>query len=123
MDRRAGRLRDLTPASAFNRWIDECGGDPGRLPVEFDLLGYAPEPFTVRDVIAILRGMWWSLNGRLEQIVAAEAATLLPDEALRDAYLTPEAPEERIVPADAGEPNPLAPFPSGRGDEGDSLCP
>src|SRR5688572_10351534 len=41
-------------------------------PPEFTLLGYEPEPFTVRDVIAILRGIWWSLNGRLEQIVAAE---------------------------------------------------
>jgi len=42
--------------------------------------------------------MWWSLNGRLEQLVAAEAARLLPD-ALQAAYLTPEAPEERILPA------------------------
>src|SRR4029079_19234676 len=40
----------------------------------------------------------------LEQIVAAEAARLLPDEALRAAYLTPEAPEERIVPAAAEGP-------------------
>ena len=36
--------------------------------------GYEPEPFTVWDSIAILRGIWLSLNGRLETLVAAEAA-------------------------------------------------
>jgi penicillin amidase len=68
------------------------------LPIEFAILDYEPEPFTVQDVIAILRGMWWSLNGRLENLAAAEAARLLPTEELRQAYLTPEAPEERILP-------------------------
>src|SRR6266542_2768096 len=108
-----GPLRALLEAfvGGINRWIEQCGAN---LPVEFDLLGYVPEPFTVRDVIAILRGMWWSLNGRLEQIVAAEAARLLPEESLRAAYLTPEAPEERIVLA--YKPHPPAPSPdSGEG--------
>jgi penicillin amidase len=82
------------------------------LPIEFALLDYAPEPFSVRDVIAILRGMWWSLNGRLENLVVAEAARLLPSDTLRTAFLTPEAPEVRIVPP--GSPYPpstLAPTP------------
>lgn len=80
--------------AGVNRQIEECGRE---LPVEFALLGYEPEPFTVRDSIAILRGIWWSLNGRLETLVAAEAARVLPPE-LRRAWLTPERPEERIVP-------------------------
>jgi penicillin amidase len=68
-----------------------------QLPIEFLLLDYEPEPFTVRDSIAILRGEWWSLNGRLQNITIAEAANLLP-ERLRAAYLEPEAPEHRILP-------------------------
>lgn len=90
----------------INRQIEACGAN---LPVEFAILGYEPEPFTARDVIAILRGIWWSLNGRLENLVVAEAARLLPTEALRAAYLTPEAPEERIVPP--GSPYPAAGLP------------
>ncbi len=35
------------------------------LPLEFDLLGYEPTPWTLRDTIAVLRGLWWQLNGRL----------------------------------------------------------
>jgi penicillin amidase len=70
------------------------------LPVEFALLEYEPRPFSVADAIAILRGEWWSLNGRLPNIAIGEAASLLP-EPLRAAYLEPEAPESRIVPADA----------------------
>lgn len=89
--------------AGINRQIEACGAN---VPVEFALLGYTPEPFSARDSIAILRGMWWSLNGRLESIVIAEAARLLPDERFRSAFLAPEAPEERIVPA--GSPYPVA---------------
>lgn len=79
--------------AGINRYVEACGAD---LPVEFKLLEYAPEPFVVRDVIAILRGEWWSLNGRLQNLTIAEAAMLLPPH-LRPAYLAPEAPECRIV--------------------------
>src|SRR5262245_58988078 len=71
----------------------------GRWPVEFDLLEYEPGPWTVRDTVAVLRALWWQLTGRLETIVAAEAiARYLPDPHLRDALMTPELPDERIVP-------------------------
>jgi penicillin amidase len=59
----------------INRAIERFGTD---LPVEFRMLGYAPAPFTVSDVVAIARGFWWSLNGRLDRIMAAEAGDL-PD--------------------------------------------
>ena len=73
------------------------------LPVEFRILGYAPEPFTVRDVIATARGFWWSLNGRIDRLIAAEASLLLP-EALRAAYLTPEASENLVLPGATAVP-------------------
>ncbi|MGH2533015.1 MAG: penicillin acylase family protein [Thermomicrobiales bacterium] len=86
--------------AGINRGIESCGTN---LPVEFGLSGYEPEPFSSRDVIAIQRGIWWSLNGRLENIVCAEATRLLPDE-WRLAALTPEESGERIVPAAASYP-------------------
>jgi penicillin amidase len=86
--------------AGINRHIEACGRE---LPIEFDLLEYEPEPFTVRDTIAILRGEWWSLNGRLYSLTIAEAAGLLPEQ-LRAAYLEPEAPEVRILPPDSSYP-------------------
>ncbi len=81
-------------AAGINRQIELYGRD---LPIEFAMLGYAPEPFTVRDISAIARGLWWSLNGRIDRIVAAEAARLLPP-GLRERYLTPEASENLVLP-------------------------
>ena len=111
----AGRLdertREIVTAyvAGINHHLEQVGASPATLPIEFDLLGYACPPFTVADVLAILRGMWWSLNGRLEGLVAAEAARLLPEGPLRDLYLTPEAPETRILPP--GSPLPPAGLP------------
>ncbi|MEA2792275.1 MAG: penicillin amidase [Acetobacteraceae bacterium] len=68
------------------------------LPIEFQLLDYQPEDFTARDIVAIGRGIWWSLNGRIDRLAAAEAACMLPTEALRMLYLTPEASENLVVP-------------------------
>jgi penicillin amidase len=67
------------------------------LPIEFRLLGYTPEPFTLRDVIGIARAIWWSLNGRIDRLIAAEVSRLLP-EPLRAAFLTPEASENLVLP-------------------------
>ncbi|MCC7275563.1 MAG: penicillin acylase family protein [Alphaproteobacteria bacterium] len=80
--------------AGINRQIAAFGSG---LPVEFRLLGYAPEPFTVGCVVAIARGLWWSLNGRIDRLMAAEAARLLP-EAMRLMYLTPEASEHLVLP-------------------------
>src|SRR4051812_45863037 len=88
----------------INRYIEARGPD---LPVEFQLLEYEPEPFTVRDLIAILRGEWWSLNGRLYTLAIGEAAQRLPGH-LRDAFLTPEAAEHRILPAGSNHASAVA---------------
>src|SRR4030088_1719055 len=47
------RTRDMLEnfVAGINRHIEACGRE---LPIEFDLLDYEPEPFTVRDSIAIL---------------------------------------------------------------------
>jgi penicillin G amidase len=67
------------------------------LPPEFGILGYKPEPFTRACVVGIARGLWWSLNGRIDRLAAAEAARFLPP-ALRQDYLTPEGSENLILP-------------------------
>jgi penicillin amidase len=83
--------------AGINRGIETMGAD---LPIEFRVLGYTPAPFTVRDVIAITRGFWWSLNGRIDRIIAAELSRLLPEH-LRTLYLTPEASENLVLPPTA----------------------
>jgi penicillin G amidase len=91
-----GRTYEMVAAyvAGINRAIESMGKN---LPVEFRLLDYAPHPFTVGDVVAIGRGIWWSLNGRIDRIMAAECARYMP-EALRVAYLTPEAAENLVLP-------------------------
>jgi penicillin amidase len=95
------RLLDSFVAG-INRQIEARGRE---LPIEFRWLDYEPEPFSVRDAIAILRAEWWSLNGRLNTLAIGEAARLLPED-LRAAYLEPEAAELRILPP--GSPYPVA---------------
>src|SRR5215471_18906164 len=87
--------------AGVNRYLETCNGN---LPVEFGILGYAPEPFSVADSIAILRGEWWSLNGRLQNIAIGEAARLLPEQ-LQAAFLTPDAADPRILPPDSAYPD------------------
>lgn len=78
-----------------------AGASAGRLPIEFDLLGYEPEAWTVEQVLAAARGFWWSLNGRLASLVVGEAGDrFLPAGPMRDAFLTPDYADETIVPGD-----------------------
>jgi uncharacterized pyridoxal phosphate-dependent enzyme len=107
VERTDGTTRQILESfvAGINRYIDECGAS---LPVEFGVLGYEPEPFTVRDSIAILRGEWWSLNGRLNTIAIGEAARLLPAH-LQSAFLTPEADEFRILPPGSAYPDAARP--------------
>ena len=70
-----------------------------RLPIEFDLLGYRPEPWSPVDTVAILAEFRWYLTGRLPVIFLPELAKrYLADPDLYRAFLTPEAGDESIVP-------------------------
>jgi len=80
--------------AGVNRQIEIFGR---KLPPEFKAIGYEPEEFKVSDLIAIARGFWWSLNGRIDRLTAAEAAKLLPEQ-FREIYLTPEAAEHLVLP-------------------------
>jgi penicillin amidase len=81
--------------AGINRQIELFGK---KLPPEFKELNYEPAPFTVRDIVAIGRGIWWSLNGRIDRIMAGECARLFPTDALRRAFLTPETSENLVLP-------------------------
>ena len=81
--------------AGINRQIEAFGTG---LPIEFVILDDAPRPFTVADVLAIGRGIWWSLNGRIDRIAAAECAGRLAETDLRELFLTPEAAENLVLP-------------------------
>jgi penicillin amidase len=55
-------------ADGINRAIAQAEGN---LPIEFDLLGYQPEPWSPLDILIGLRYQWWGLSGRLQGITSA----------------------------------------------------
>ena len=81
-------------ADGVNRWIELASDN---LPVEFDVLEYEPEPWAPLDSIVVLRYFWWTLTGRLQQIVAAERLLRYADPAIAAKMLTAESGES-IVP-------------------------
>ena len=82
-------------AAGINAWIAQVRNN---LPVEFDVLDYAPEPWSPRDSLALMRAFFWQLTGRLENIAAGEAAGRVLGDALATDFLTTESPDETIVP-------------------------
>jgi penicillin amidase len=88
-------------AAGINRWTEQVGS---RLPVEFELLDYEPRPWQPADSIAIWKHRWWTLTGRLDLLVLAEAARRhLPPE-LAAAFADVELADETIVqPDEEGE--------------------
>lgn len=83
-------------AAGINHGIAHFGDE---LPIEFDVLGYRPEPWRAADSVAIARAALWQFSGRIENIVLAEAALRLPD-GLAERFLRVEAADESIVPAE-----------------------
>jgi len=70
-----------------------------QLPIEFALLDYQPEPWRPIDSVAVWDEFRWYLTGRLPVIALPELARrTLGNEALFQAFLTPEAGDESILP-------------------------
>ena len=93
----SGEVREVLEAltAGINAGMQEAMDN---LPVEFDLLDYAPRPWTVADSVAAWKWRWWMLTGRIEQIALAEAAARNLPPGLFAAFMAPEAGEETIVP-------------------------
>jgi penicillin amidase len=70
-----------------------------RLPIEFDLLDYQPEPWSPVDCLTIEGEFRWYLTGRFPVIVIPELARrVLGESALYRAFLQVEADDESILP-------------------------
>jgi penicillin G amidase len=95
---------------AYTRGVNDCIGEMGnKLPVEFDLLGYIPEPWTPQHSIIIARLMawemalsWWSdltLAEVIARLGAEKAFQAIPG---ADDYLSIESiQQDSILFADA----------------------
>ena len=97
-----------------NAWIDLVNDD---LPVEFDVLDYAPLRWSPVASLSILREFWWLLTGRLFQIVGAERVLRSASPELARKYLTAEA-ARYIVPGSSSSSEPAESLPEGGGDDG-----
>lgn len=109
----------------FSAGVNACIEQTHRLPIEFALLDYTPQPWTPLDSIAILGEFRWYLTGRLFVIALPELAKrTLNDTALYQAFLTPEAGLESIIPPGSYAPSALLAEPargtSSGSDEGGS---
>jgi penicillin amidase len=81
-------------AAGIDRWTEQVGA---RLPVEFELLGYAPRPWNPADSIAIWKHRWWTLTGRIDLLLLSEIAQQrLPPE-LAVVFQNVELADETIV--------------------------
>ena len=100
----------MAMCNGINAGIEAAGAN---WPIEFELLDYTPDPWTITDSIAIWKWRWWMLTGRLDVIAQREAIQrhLAPD--LVDLFLSVEAGEETIVPAD--QPAAIGGFDTGEG--------
>ncbi|HLG50777.1 MAG TPA: penicillin acylase family protein, partial [Chloroflexota bacterium] len=99
--------------AGINRWIEVMGN---RLPIEFEILEYEPRPWRPSDSCVVWKHRWWTLTGRLEQIVVGEVARRLPPD-LSAAFFSVELSDETIVWSDE-TPGFRGPVPAGSSDEG-----
>src|SRR5205807_950733 len=68
------------------------------LPIEFDLLGYAPEPWRETDSLAIIGEFRWYLTGRFPVIAIPELVKrAVGDGPLLREFVLAEIDEESIV--------------------------
>jgi penicillin amidase len=90
-------VRNLVEAftAGVNALIEGCADN---LPIEFDLLGYRPQPWTPTDCIVIENEFRWYLTGRFPVIAMPELAKrVLGEGALYREFLLGEADDESII--------------------------
>ena len=87
-------------AAGVNAWIDRVGDC---LPIEFEILEYEPEPWQPVDSLAILRYFWWTLTGRLSQLVAAERLLRSASDEIAEWFLQPETVSYIVPEPEGGE--------------------
>jgi penicillin amidase len=98
-------------SAGVNSLIDESRDTP---PIEFDLLGYRPEPWSPIDCLAIEVEFRWYLTGRFPVIVMPELAKrALGEGPLYRAFLQRESDEESIAPAGSYIPRQAGSQPAG----------
>jgi penicillin amidase len=91
-------IRDLLTAysTGVNALME---GSRRNLPIEFDLLGYEPEPWSPLDCLVIVGEFRWYLTGRFPVIVVPELVKRAVGEGpLYQVFLGAEAGDECIVP-------------------------
>ena len=92
--------------------LARCLAEREGLPFEFELLEYAPEPWSPADSVAVMRLFAWQLTGRFPAICLPEVARrILGDGPLFDLFLEPEGGQTTIWPR--GVPYPDLPRWSG----------
>src|SRR5262245_23977134 len=96
--------RDLVSAySAGVNALIEASRD--NLPIEFDLLGYQPQPWLPTDCLVIAGEFRWYLTGRFPVIVIPELVKrALGDGPLYRAFLQAEADDESMMPPGSYSP-------------------
>ena len=103
------RLQAYT--DGINAFMEESRSN---LPIEFDLLGYAPHEWTPLDSVATWQEFRWYLTGRLPIIAIPDLAKrTLGEGALLDDFITGEAEDESIVPKGSYSPSRTGEVPVG----------
>jgi penicillin amidase len=94
----------------------------GCLPIEFDLLGYEPEPWRETDSLAIIGEFRWYLTGRFPVIAIPELAKrVLGDGVLYREFILAEVDDESILqPGEYRAALTPSPSPRGRGENSSS---
>lgn len=85
-------------ADGVNAFLDQCNDD---LPLEFKLLGYQPEPWTVEDTLAVTLLMsWQSAANMRSEVIALGLREKLGLEAAKALYpinINPDDPDPQLA--------------------------
>lgn len=96
----AARDETRTLLTAFTAGVNAViAASADRLPIEFDLLDYRPEPWSPEDCLAIEGEFRWYLTGRMPVFAVPDMVRRkLGDGPLYRAFLQGEADDESILP-------------------------